>query len=300
MRRFLAFCTSANLPPYPVSESTLCLFASHLATAGLKHQSIRGYLSGIRHLYISWGHPDPFANNQFARLGYVLKGIQRSATNPSKQNDRRLPILPSTLQILLDVWSADGVNPTCRMLWAACCLGFFAFLRAGEFTATQGRDPPLRPQDIAVDDHNNPSLLSVYLRHSKTDPFGKGVTLFVSRTYHPICPVAAVLSYLAFRPPIPGPLFTYPDGSPLTREQLVKHVRAALSLKGFDVSRYSGHSFRIGAATTAAARGIPDSTIQMLGRWQSSAYTRYIRTPRESLVDISRQLISQPTNNSNC
>lgn len=59
VRRFLTFCTSANLSLYPVSESTLCLFASHLATEGLKHQSIRGYLSGVRHFYISWGNPDP-------------------------------------------------------------------------------------------------------------------------------------------------------------------------------------------------------------------------------------------------
>ena len=135
-----------------------------------------------------------------------------------------------------------------------------------------------------MDDHNNPSLLSVYLRHSKTDPFSKGVTLFVGRTYHLIYPVAAVLSYLAVCSLIPGPLFTYPDGPPLTREQLVKHVRAALSLKGFDVSRYSGHSFRIGAATTAAARSIPDSTIQMLGHWQSSAYTFYIRTSDAPII----------------
>ena len=43
-------------------------------------------------------------------------------------------------------------------------------------------------------------------------------------------------------------------------------------MAGIDFVPYSGHSFRSGAATTAAKQGISDATIKMLGRWKSSAY----------------------------
>ena len=52
----------------------------------------------------------------------------------------------------------------------------------------------------------------------------------------------------------------------LSRECLVKRVRQALAPSGLDVAQYSGHSFRIGAATTAASVGIEDSLIKTLGR----------------------------------
>ena len=55
----------------------------------------------------------------------------------------------------------------------------------------------------------------------------------------------------------PGPLFTFGDGRPLTRQQLFTSVQAILNGAGFS-GFYSAHSFRIGAATTAAARGVPD------------------------------------------
>ena len=74
--------------------------------------------------------------------------------------------------------------------------------------------------------------------------------------------------------------------------QLVQQVRQALSRKGWDVSHYSGHSFHIEAATTAAARGIPIPIIKTLGCWESEAYTSYIRTPQEQLADIPRQMLS--------
>ena len=62
------------------------------------------------------------------------------------------------------------------------------------------------------------------------------------------------------------------SGQALIREHFVAKVRDALSSSGIDRSKYAGNSFRISAATTVAQCGIADSTIQLLGRWESTAY----------------------------
>ena len=67
-------------------------------------------------------------------------------------------------------------------------------------------------------------------------------------------------------------------------------MRATLEEANIDCSRFSGHSFRIGVATTAIARGISESTVQTLGRWASDSFKRYVRIPREDLAQVSRQL----------
>ena len=76
-------------------------------------------------------------------------------------------------------------------------------------------------------------------------------------------------------------------------DRFVAKVREAMSLAGLNYDNYSGHSFRIGAAMTAAQKGISDSTIKMLGRWKSSAYALYIKTPRDHLARFSATLVSE-------
>ena len=57
-----------------------------------------------------------------------------------------------------------------------------------------------------------------------------------------------------------------------------------LSVAHIDHEAYSGHSFRIGAATMAAQAGLPAYMIKMLGQWTSDAYQIYVRMPRECLA----------------
>ena len=151
---------------------------------------------------------------------------------------------------------------------------------------------PLAVDDFQVDSITHPTLLAVTLRHSKTDPFGAGVTIYLGRAYDDIRPVVAVLAYIAVRPLFQGPLFIYRDGSPLTRFDLVTSIPHAESGSGLPLDSFTGHSFRIGAATSAALAGLPDSLIQTLGRWHSSAFRAYIRNPISTFA-VPHTLVSQ-------
>jgi len=90
-----------------------------------------------------------------------------------------------------------------------CCLAFFRFLRVGEFTIpTESSYSPshhLSLQDISVDSRTNPCLLQLLLKQSKTDPFRHGAKVYIGAMDTTICPIRAVLAYLAKRSSRPGP-----------------------------------------------------------------------------------------------
>ena len=195
----------------------MCMFVAQLGTEGLAHQTIKCYLSAVRHYSIMAGQGDPFGPGAFPVLQYVLRGVRRAPEQP------RLPVTPQILRHLKSQWTCHAGELKYMMLWAACCVGFFGFLRAGEFTSQPRQDfepsSSLTPEDIAVDRRHcsNPSMVCIHLKCSKTDPFRHGVDIFPDQD---LCPVA----YMAVRPAVQGPLFIDEYGSPLTRDKLVTAV----------------------------------------------------------------------------
>ena len=239
------------MSPFPLVESSLCHFVAFLSTNGLSHSS----LSAIHFTQIALGGQ---------QLQYVKRGLSRQ--RPDHTCPKRLPIIPEILSTLWGSWSRAPITYNKVMLRAACCLGYFAFLWSGEFTSSALASSPLEQSDIAVNDRSNPSYITVFLCRSKTDQGGIGTAIYIGRTQGRICPVVAVLDYLARRPSTPGPLFILDNGAPLSWAYLVQSVRETLANAGVSTTGYSGHSFRVGAASPAASAGLLDSTIQSLGR----------------------------------
>ena len=133
-------------------------------------------------------------------------------------------------------------------------------------------------------------MLQVHLKGSKIDQLRVGIYLYVGATGNDLCPIAAVVTYLAVRGMELSPLFRLPSGQPLTWAHFVDKVRSAMKAAVMDPSGYSGHCFRIGASITAAAKGVGDATIQILERWSSDSYKKYIRVSPNELAQISRTL----------
>ena len=228
-------------------------------------------------------------------LEYVLKGVKREQAKRNPHSTRTcLPITPTILRSLRSELNKEPSKWNNIMLWAACCTCFFGFLRSGEITIPTLRDydstAHLSHGDVTFDSQCTPTMVQINIKASKTDPFRKGVTICLGRTNSDLCPVAALAAYTTIRGCEDGPFFYFENRAPLTREQFVKMTKAKLAAAGIDPTSYSGHSFRIGAATTASAYGVEDSLIQTLGRWKSAAYLLYVRVPRERLAHLSTVL----------
>ena len=251
------------------------LFATYL-THTHKPQSIKFYLSALRMLHLEYNLPDPTADA--LNLRRLMRGIKRVHGTSS---DSRLPITPSLLRSFASLLNLSF--PDHLTFWAAILLAFFAFLRSGELLS-------LHRSDL----HRTTEGYQVHIRQSKTDPFRSGAVIRVLPSGDTsLCAVTALDSYLVARGSAEGMLFRFQTAA-FTRQRLNSLIHDLASRCGVDPRRYSSHSFRIGAASTAAAAGIPDWRIQALGRWSSDCYRRYIRLPADETAGVAAALARTP------
>ena len=136
-RCYLDFCNRAGLQALPVTETGLCYFVAYLAKEKLKHCTIKAYLSAVLFLHIEEQKPDLlilFLPN-LTRLQYVLQGVKRCESQKTRPPKEQLPISPNLLKCMKEVWNTNVSIMNRQMLWAACCIAFFGFLRTGEMVA---------------------------------------------------------------------------------------------------------------------------------------------------------------------
>ena len=111
------------------------------------------------------------------------------------------------------------------------------------------------------DSTTNPKLIMIKIKQSKTDPFRRGITLYLGRTELPLCPVLGILPFKAIRGKRPGPLFILKDGRMFTRQIFSSSLDTILEKLQLNSKQFNTHSFQIGVATSAKAAGIDDNFI---------------------------------------
>ena len=127
------------------------------------------------------------------------------------------------------------------------------------------------------------NFLSIKIKSSKTDPFDVGCDIRNDYVDNNICLVNRLLAFLNVRTSMEGTLFTFHDGSYLTRQAVADLLKSSLHLLPY----VNNHSIHIGGASAAASAGVPDSTIQIMGGWSSNAYFHYIRLHDEEISSVT-------------
>jgi hypothetical protein len=272
------------------------LWVTHLSLT-IHYRSIKVYLFGIRSLHIDLGFASPF--DDFSRLERVLRGIKRDQGLRSSVRPR----FPVTTTVIIGFKLVlDFSQHNHRMLYAAICTATGGLFRIGEITVMSARRPDaLRMLTLASITHlRTPVHLvsracvsdsyTIHLRASKTDPFRHEVDVR-------ICWPEAVRALAAMLSQLPAPLrhphmplFALEDGTPLKRSLLLSVTSHLLRCTHIDTSMYDGLSFRRGGATSLSSAGVSDRMVQMMGRWQSNVYARYIDIPLSAFVAAAMRM----------
>ncbi|KAK7938714.1 hypothetical protein WMY93_002040 [Mugilogobius chulae] len=276
--RFQSFLQTFHLPLTAADISTICSFISYnRTTKRVRTTSILTHLTSINFFYkLATGFPHPARGH--ANVTTLLKGLRKSEPHPPP---KRQPLTTDLLLRCALVLRSGCIAPAFDLsLECMFLLAFFGFLRCSEFAPSSSAfDPTFHPTLSDVVRHSE-DLFVFTLRRSKTDQIGASFPIYLFRLNSPLSPNDPRTKYLAARyasnASFSDPLFLTETGQMATRFWFSAHFRNVLRLSGAP-GRFSIHSFRNGAATSAARAGIPDRVIQVLGRWASISYRNYIR-----------------------
>lgn len=271
LQQFNQFLISngGNITKIPVDVRTIVTYVCFLFQKGYAHATILTHLSAIAYAHKIRGFCDP-------TTAFIVKKLTQGAARLRPSADLRAPI---TKEILHKLVLSTSHTTTCvyhkRLFSAMYLLAFHAFLRIGEIATVQKNySNVIKYQHVCVTSQNLTITFYKFKHHQ-----GPPIYISISAQKSLFCPVWAIQNYIAIRGRLPGPLFILPGGISVSKSFFQENLQLSLAWAGLKNNNIKGHSFRIGAASTAAMQGVPDDEIQRMGRWKSQAFKKYIRIP---------------------
>lgn len=228
----------------------------------LRIHTLRRRLTGIGMAHAVQGHPDP---TKGALIRKLLRGVQRVHGVAQRQAQ------PITLGDLQRMFDRQGDLTRVRDQ-ALLMLGFAAALRRSELVA-------LQVEDLTFVEAG----LTLRLRRSKTDQFGKTRLIGVPHGSGESCTVRAVQAWLHGSGLKTGPLFrrvlkSGRVGARLSDQSVNLIIKRYAVEVGLPADRISGHSLRAGFVTSAVRAGASLVSIQrQTGHASLDMLARYIR-----------------------
>lgn len=267
--RFERWCAEVGEAALPAAPETVERFLLYLAERhavtdrcgtmlrrGLKPAAVSQALWAVNARHRMAGLPAP-GDTTLVRT--AMAGIRRrKGTRPRQQ----APLTIEHLRAVPFRGDLKGLRDKALLL-----VGFAACLRRSELVAAE-----------VAHLEETPHGLRLFLPHSKTDQEGAGAWVDILRAtqWPALCPVQALLDWLAAARIAQGPLFRGVGkgrsprvGAALSAASVDAIVKQAAAAAGLDPARYGGHSLRAGQATWLSDQGKSPTLIARHGRWKS-------------------------------
>jgi hypothetical protein len=220
------------------------------------------------------------AHGVFLYKPFVFSAWVRRMKQVPRTRAFKDPVSKSVILALVTRERVSLATRTAAMLAYFLCerLGVMVQAKVGEFSpafALRRRDVRFLPLV---------GCYEIMFRKGKTNTYNVAESRFLipAAPGALFCPVRFLTEFLAASVAFDGdqdlPLLRHEDGRNVTRHHVVSLLKLVGGEMGLDPATLGGHTFRISAATQAAADNVPLEVIQMFGHWATlTGMLRYLR-----------------------
>lgn len=230
--------------------------------------TLHNYIAGFAYYFKSHNLPDATKD---IRVKELKKGLERSM-NSQFYPKRKQPFKPEYFISMLD--KSPPITKDDYTFYLLMSILYFGFLRISEAIS-------LRKHHINFDEEGT---LIIHIFKSKTDQNAQGSDVFIpttNKSYSPHMFLSQVFPSLSENDKI----------FPKSKQTYSRMLKNKLRLINLNEKEFGFHSFRRGAAYTAAINGAEDSVIKAHGRWLSECYVIYVNVKPKQAGNIVANLI---------
>jgi hypothetical protein len=279
-------------------DSVLEFIGWLLSDRKVKANTVNSYLSGLRQMHILKGMEPPVIRTSLTK--FVLQGKQNMDNISSRTSNKvkRLPVTMNVMRLLKEEVRIWNVSLDQKLLiWAIATVAFHGAFRIHELLCRVESefDPDftLLNKDVKIKtDASGTRSLEVKLKCPKESRNEKVVIVDIFESGGTLCPVKA---FTRWKERNAGdrelPVFTDKTGVPITGARMNAWLKQLLGKHvSYGKGKFTGHSFRIGLATTLGTLGFSTDDIKEAGRWSSNAYEVYMRLPRKRRLAVAQKI----------